>query len=249
MSKLNKKYITGTTTWTAPAGVTGVIVIGCGGGGGGGGGGGTGGGGTAGQAGSGGAGAFQTTTYLSVTPNTVYTITIGAGGTHGNAHATGSAGSDTTFGSLATFKGASGGQQDTASSSFGGSSFQTASGTNVQLSNATTSARSIANGGNGIAASPGLSGDMNIVGGFSGGTGGNNPGAARGGGGGGGAGPQGAGANGGDGAGVGAGTGVAGSSASANTGGGGGGGGASSTGTGGAGGDGGSGYIYIIWQD
>ena len=99
--------ITATVSWTCPAGVTSVIVEGCGGGGGGG----AGGAGTAttdrwSTGGGGGGGAPIVTRALTVVPTTAYTLTIGAGG------ASDADGANTTFGSLATFVG--GGKGDSA---------------------------------------------------------------------------------------------------------------------------------------
>ena len=104
MSKLASKYFSSSGTWTAPAGVTKVLVLAHGGG----------------AGGNGGRNATgdqsllsaSTTPYLvelTVTPNTTYTITIGTGGTGGVARttstATAGAGGDTTFGALWTFRG------------------------------------------------------------------------------------------------------------------------------------------------
>ena len=88
---------TSSGTWTCPAGVTQVILIGCGGG----------------QAGGncatsasvlavGGKGTVPGMKTITVVPNTTYTITIGVGGS-----TAGAAGTSTTFGVLATFNGAS----------------------------------------------------------------------------------------------------------------------------------------------
>jgi hypothetical protein len=90
MAKLVKKVFTSSGSWTAPAGITEVILVGFGGGGGGG---------TNQQ---GGGGSIQCQSYVSVVPGTTYTITIGAGG------GVGGDGGSTTFGSLSTFIGASG---------------------------------------------------------------------------------------------------------------------------------------------
>lgn len=110
VADITSTTITSTGPWTAPAGVTTVIVKGRAGSGGGGSGGNGGAGG-----GGGGGGAVTSTVILTVVPTTVYTITIGAAGVGGagiNSPGTGNAGTsgtDTTFGSLWTFKGASGG--------------------------------------------------------------------------------------------------------------------------------------------
>lgn len=104
----------GAHAWTSPAGVSSVIVSGRGGSGGGGGG-------SKsavladGRGGGGGGGAATFTTSIAVTPSTLYSITIGAGGTGGpgtNVNGNGTAGTDggdSTFDTLLTFKGAKGG--------------------------------------------------------------------------------------------------------------------------------------------
>ena len=92
-------------SWVCPGGVISVLLIGFGGGGGGQDGNyGTPGGPTLG--GSGGGGSILQYIVVPVTVGTSYTITIGAGGTDNTD------GSPTTFGSLATFIGASGGGQN-----------------------------------------------------------------------------------------------------------------------------------------
>lgn len=114
---------TSSGSWVAPAGVTSVIVYGQGGGGGG----------ASGAliasaaryGGGGGVATFLTAKPLTVVPNTSYTVTIGAGGlgstdTTGNDIIYGGSGGDTTFGVLATFGGAKGGQPG---SLFGGNIF------------------------------------------------------------------------------------------------------------------------------
>ncbi len=77
------------TTWTCPAGVTSIYLDGCGGGGG------AGGGATIAPGGGGGGAQAVKGTNLTVVPATVYTVTIGAGGTG----ATGSANNGTAGGS------------------------------------------------------------------------------------------------------------------------------------------------------
>ena len=75
MAKMNVKYFSTSGSWTAPAGVTEVILIGQGGG--------SSGGGGAGETGSvANSGSATTPTMLTATvvPNTTYTVTIGAGG-------------------------------------------------------------------------------------------------------------------------------------------------------------------------
>jgi hypothetical protein len=100
---INKVYVAATSpkTFTVPAGVTSLILLGQGGGGGG-------------SAGNGSYNALPGSAtnlimrIVTVVPNTTYTITIGAGGTGGASGAfSDSAGGDTSFGSLATFKGGS----------------------------------------------------------------------------------------------------------------------------------------------
>lgn len=95
MQRLTMKTYTGNSSWTAPGGVTAVIVGGRGGSGGGA----APGGGT--QV-TGGDGCFTAFTIVTVVPNTTYTITIGAGGA-GAVSGTGFDGTSTTFGSAATF--------------------------------------------------------------------------------------------------------------------------------------------------
>jgi hypothetical protein len=106
MAKLVYKHFTADSSWTVPAGITRVFLLGHGGGGG----------------GSGGINAttsraypgIATTPYLmsvTVVPNTTYTITMGTGGSGGIARTSttqnGGTGTSTTFGALATFSGAS----------------------------------------------------------------------------------------------------------------------------------------------
>ena len=100
--------ITANTTWTAPAGVTQVILVGCGGGAGGMGG-------SKGVANSlpkGGAGAVVGMKTVAVVPGTTYAVTIGTAGiggaarTSNGAATSGTAGGDTTFGLIANFFGA-----------------------------------------------------------------------------------------------------------------------------------------------
>jgi hypothetical protein len=247
MSKLIKVYYTSSGTWTAPAGVKEVMLIGCGGGGGGGGGNAV----SAGAApgGGGGGGALQSTVTVSVTPGTSYSITIGDGGAVcPPGLQDGYGGQDTTFDSLATFGGASGGRGALGSASgYGGHPIKLSSGTNIYVTNNNQFAiRLPGTGGIGGITTP-VAGERNLSSSSS--NIGGNPGVSAGlykGGGGGGAGPQGNGANGGDGNNLGAG--MDGSSAPANSGGGGGGAGGGNT-IGGSGGAGGSGYLYIIWSD
>ena len=92
---------TGTTSWTAPAGVTSVDYLVVGGGGGGGNGYDTGGGG-------GGGGGMVLSGTLSVSPGNSYTVTVGAGGAGGadtRANQNGAAGGDSVFSSVTAFGG------------------------------------------------------------------------------------------------------------------------------------------------
>ena len=97
---LVKKEFTSNSSWTAPAGITNVLVYGYGGGGGG----------CSNYYGGGGA-SWARYALVAVVPNTSYTITIGGGGNGGTSVGinVGASGTDTTFGSLATFAGAAGG--------------------------------------------------------------------------------------------------------------------------------------------
>lgn len=115
MAKMIVKKFTSSGSWTAPAGVTRVQVRMWGGG-------------------MGGGGGFSTNEYntsaaysslpyifnLDVTPNTSYTITLGAGGTGGAIDDTGTGGDggNTTFGALATALGAQFGANITAGDAF-----------------------------------------------------------------------------------------------------------------------------------
>lgn len=88
---------TSSGTWTCPTAVNKILIEGCGGGGGG--------------SRSGGNGVLKQSRLLDVTPGTVYNITIGAGGAGAaNGSVAGGNGGDTSFSTLATFKGASGGR-------------------------------------------------------------------------------------------------------------------------------------------
>lgn len=110
-------------SWTCPAGVTQVIVMGCGGG-------------AGGNGGAkavqyayaiGGAGAVMDTAILDVIPGTAYTVTVGAGGAGGAGRTTsggcnpGSAGTNSSFAGR-TFLGAAG-QGDSAASNYLESAF------------------------------------------------------------------------------------------------------------------------------
>jgi hypothetical protein len=93
----------GTTTWTAPAGVTSVEVLVVAGGGAGGGIGSN----YTGSAG-GGAGGLIYNSNFAVTPGTAYTVTVGAGGTASSSAANGANGSNSVFSSLTAIGGGGG---------------------------------------------------------------------------------------------------------------------------------------------
>ena len=101
-----QEFTSGTTSWTAPAGVTQVeclLVAG---------GGGSGGAGTASAVPGAGGGGQVVKQFLTVVPGTSYSVVIGAGGAGGAGAATGSSGSNGTnssFGSLLTCGGGGGG--------------------------------------------------------------------------------------------------------------------------------------------
>lgn len=161
------KTFTSSSTWTAPAGVSFVNLLGRGGSAGGAGGGAGGGGSTAaaahgGAAGSSGGSVVSRALSGSVTPGTSYTITIGAagtagaGGTPGAANAAGStggdggtgiSGGDTSFDVLFTFRGGSAGNLGAGGTLAGGGA--AAAGAN---------SREIATGGSGAGAAAGTAG-------------------------------------------------------------------------------------------
>jgi hypothetical protein len=237
---LNKQYFTSSSSWTAPAGVTNVLLIGAGGGGGGA----NGGTGNTSWSGGGGGGSIQTSACVAVTPGNTYIVTIGAGGSNN------SDGSDTTFGSLFTAMGAGTGfgqnncwvgganiRNFAPYAAWSSSMFPGGYIPPIQtIGCGGTVQRNVTSAVINIYASP------NILG-YAGGSPGTDDGTYYGAGGGGG-GPQGVGGNGGNGNSAGAGG--NGSNAAANTGAGGGGGAAGST-SGGTGGNGGSGYLYVVW--
>lgn len=220
-------------TFTVPAGVTSLLILGAGGGGGGGGGhdnvGGNGGG------GGGGAGSQPFTGTFPCTAGETLTITIGAGGAGGPRNGNGSAGSDTTVtgsttGFIAKFKGGLGGFTGV----LGGGN--AALGPNATVFSSLYEGSILINGGDGtgqVSGNPGYGGIYQSTGGTSLGTGGD-------GGGGGGSG-YGLGGNGGNQ------NGTVGFPGGISAGGGGGGGGAGGGNIGVAGGAGGDG-IVIIYQ-
>ena len=239
VATLVRYVITANGNWRCPSDVTSILATGFGGGGSGGGGA------TTASSGAGGGGAFQSTIPIAVTPGTLYTIVIGAGGTAVAASTNGNVGVDTTFnaggavGLTGVWSGASGGG---GAGLGGGQPFKTATGTDTFTSAGLAGFYSIGSGGWGINGPS--AGNRNAVGGFIGGAVGAN--STGNGGGGGGAGPEGAGGGGGAGGTGASSTGGTGTSASANTGAGGGGGGAGGgSGAGGTSGAGGSGKLYL----
>lgn len=246
-----KQTFTSSGSWLCPAGVTKVIVYGMGGGAGGGGGSNA----TASAGGAGGYGGCGVTLLpmiLDVVPNTTYTITIGAGGSGGPntistnaAGAIGSAGGDTSFGALLTWKGAptnvtTGTYQHYTSNSSGWTVTNFNNSNNVALQGTQSTA---ANFNFPTAIVPGLIGLRSSNGTFvqSATTGAFGAGGCSG---------EGVGGNGGSNAGAGA-AGTSGTSAAANSGAGGGGGAGGSTASqvGGSGGSGGSGLLIVLWVE
>src|ERR1700692_2336155 len=100
MARLIYTTYTTSNTFTVPQAVTQVILFGRGGS--------AGGGSMAGGLATGGGGVYTTMQVVPVTPNTMFSITIGTAGTGGTVGSAGTSGGDTTFGSLFTFKGAKG---------------------------------------------------------------------------------------------------------------------------------------------
>jgi hypothetical protein len=224
---LRKDYFTTNGTWNCPAGITTVLLIGAGGGG-------AGAAATINIGGGGGGSSLQSSIVVSVTPGTIYNITIGDGGLP-QLGQFGHDGEDTTFDTLAVFCGAGG----------GGRYAEYAGGIAVRMDHYSTAnpnnwQQQVAQGGVGAtSAVVSQIGARNPIGGFVGG----NVGSGFGGGGGA-AGPQGNGGNGGNG--NSSGTGSNGDGAGNNTGAGGGGAGGSTSGSN-YGGAGGSGYLYIVY--
>lgn len=229
-SRLQMATYTTSASITIAAGVTSILVEGCGGGGAGGAAGNA-----TGSGGGGGSGAAYGSLMVAVSPADVYAITIGTGGTgNSNPAIVGGSGTNTTFGALFTFLAGAGGRggQMTAGSFDGG------------LQGAGGNTFGIGAGGFGgpTGANVGQAGKSSAVGagGAAGATSGGAPG-----GGGGGAGGFGAGGGGGSAGGSG-GTGF-GAAAAANTCGGGGGGGRAVVASNSAGGAGGSGKVRVTW--
>lgn len=111
--ELLRQLFTSNGTYTVPAGVYRLLVVGCGGGGGGGGGGNLRGASTTVGAGGGGGGgaAMIGATFVNTTPGATFAVTRGTGGAAGSVAAAGSDGTNTTFGSTLTFRGAQGGTE------------------------------------------------------------------------------------------------------------------------------------------
>lgn len=109
--QVQSQTFTANGSWVAPRGVTKALLMGFGGGGGGGSGAdGTNGANDVAAGGGGGAGALLQMQIVTVVPATSYAVTIGTGGAGGApAFTAGVAGNSTTFGSLAEFRGGSGG--------------------------------------------------------------------------------------------------------------------------------------------
>jgi hypothetical protein len=254
--RYTKQIFIASGTFNPPAGIMNVTVEGCGGGGGGGGGGSVTG--TTMSGGGGGGGASFIRQNVVVVPGTPVTVTIGAAGAAGTASTGGAGGNggnggDTTFGALATFPGANGGQGGNIAAQIGvfaGGGMPVRTGYGAQSYNIVAASLNgtVATGGilvpgSGAPAAPSAGGGATGYAGptgFAGGVGGT-------GGGGGGGGAYGVGGAGGaSGA-----TGVAGTAPAANTGAGGGGGGNATTGTNssGAGAIGGTGQITVTWVD
>lgn len=108
----------GTTSWTAPAGITKIQVLVVAGGGGGAGGATT----YDGNGGGGGGGLIYNSAYA-VTPGSSYTVTVGAGGAGGGqtAGSRGSSGGNSVFGTLTAIGGGGGGSDSNATALSGGS--------------------------------------------------------------------------------------------------------------------------------
>lgn len=238
--KQNAQTFNSNGSWVAPAGCSFVILTGYGGGGGGGGGSSA-----ATQGGGGGGGSNVSTVMVPVTAGTSYTVTIGAGGTGGAAATNGNDGAATSFGSLATFVGASKGYNGGGAAPRYNAAGGPIPGCYTLFYTADLLA-TITSGSGGNTLQSGITPADNFVelgAAFTPATNGTTA-TTRQGGGGGGTGPGAAGGAGGNG--NNGGVGVAGTAAAANSGAGGGGGGCGST-TGGAGAAGGSGKLIVAW--
>jgi len=93
MARIIREEFTSSGSWTCPAGVTTILLFGCGGG--------QSGEGSTNNGKQGGAGANKVFHVLTVVPNTSYTITVGAGGTGDGG--TVNNGTESSFGALASF--------------------------------------------------------------------------------------------------------------------------------------------------
>lgn len=242
-------FLTG-GTWNSP--ITGIAFVQAFGGGGGGAGGTT----NVNASAGGGGGSLQSTVAVFVTSGTNYSVTIGAGGAGGSAGTNGNPGGNTSFGSLVSFCGASGGQaytgvanQNTIAAAGGLATTVTGSNNYAMTSDGRACQNATGAGGASLPATlnTGWPGSESSVGNFQGGAGGPQGvggfiGHAPGGGGG--AGPAGNGGAGG--APANPASAAAGTSATANTGADGGG--AGWSGAGAVGGDGGSGMLIVIYS-
>lgn len=288
-SRITQHNFPSSASWLAQAGVTTATLYGrAGSGGGGSGGSGAGGSGTNGGAGNGGGSSGTSVAArpvtVSISPGTTYTVTIGAAGT-GGAGATagvatgsgvlgilggvGTAGGDTIFGALATWKGGSGGSRGLVGAAFGTAGAgavisqpafsregftQTSGGAGNIVNVAGFSAGSTANGSifgnNGAIGSGGAAGGVATTSGGGGGGGGPSCGGDN-------LGPGAAGGGGGAGSlttvnGVAGSAGAAGTNGAGGAGGAGGGGGGSGTtsgGNSGSGGSGNAGFITLVWSE
>lgn len=149
----------GTTSWTAPMNVSSVNYLVVAGGGGGG----------SGQGGGGGAGGMRTGT-LSVSPGTIYTMTVGAGGTAGSAGTDGNNGSDSVFSTITSTGGGGGVAATTLNGKSGGSgggasdTYNSSGGTGGAALPITSPVQGYA-GGNGSSVGVGGGGGAGAVGG------------------------------------------------------------------------------------
>lgn len=102
MSRYTSNVFNSSGSWTCPAGIKTVMVLGIGGGG-------AGGSATNNEGACGGSGSGERMVFLPVVPGTSYAITIGAGGAANTLAEFGDNGGDTSFGSLETFPGSAAG--------------------------------------------------------------------------------------------------------------------------------------------